>query len=81
MEFVRNGGGRYTHFPLIFVVVKNRPKNSVLGTKNSVLLCGNTDTDSLALAFVHGAALLSQLARQTLVDVELWIPGSHLKPN
>ena len=30
------GGGRYTHFPLIFVVVKNRPKNSVLGTKNSV---------------------------------------------
>lgn len=34
------------------------------------LLCGNTDTDSLALAFVHGAALLSQLARQTLVDVD-----------
>ena len=34
------------------------------------LLCGNTYTDSLALAFVHGAALLSQLARQTLVDVD-----------
>ena len=34
------------------------------------VLCGNTYTDSLALAFVHGAALLSQLARQTLVDVD-----------
>ena len=34
------------------------------------MLCGNTYTDSLALAFVHGAALLSQLARQTLVDVD-----------
>ena len=54
-------GGSGVHWQLIVsAVLACRPRlgRVTLVTRSWTVLCGNTYTDSLALAFVHGAALL-----------------------